>query len=510
MRLTLASKISIAVLGVLLLALLSNIVAIGSAYRFEAIQTTLVVENLESLRAAEELEISLLEQRGYAASYILDEGNEAWLDQLDQHRQDFGYWLGRARDAARSTEEREVLDRLEEVQGAYTRKRDEVIELYDARQEEAATKMLLHDVVALNQQAYDLCEDYIAVNNRLVDDASARVRRQVERSTAMAIVTFAVTVVLGVGLLCLFFQGVIFPLKRMAVEVRAVAGQRERDAEGAISDELRELGHYVKLLMTNVAETRSDLEQSRTQLAHADKLAAVGKLAASVAHEIRNPLTSVKMWLYSLRRTLGQDDQAQQKFDMISEEIARLESIVRNFLEFSKPPRLKLQPQSVSLVLDKTTELVHQSLETQRIRLVRREGRELPQVMVDAEQLKQVFLNLINNAIDAMPRGGEVRLSCASAHRGGRDMVAVRLADSGGGMTADVQQRIFEPFFTTKENGTGLGLSVAASIMARHAGLLELESSGSQGTQWVVWIPAVDSKCMLPMSESRIRPALSP
>jgi signal transduction histidine kinase len=510
MRLTLASKISIAVFGVLLLALVSNIVAISSAYRFEAIQTTLVADNLESLRAAEELEISLLQQRGYAASYILDEGNEAWLDQLNQHRADFGHWLGRARDAARSSEEREVLDRLEEVQGASTRKRDEVVKLYDAGQKDVATQMLLHDVVALNQQAYDLCEDYIAMNNRLVDGASARVRRQVEQSTAVAIVTFAVTVVLGVGLLWLFFQGVIFPLKQMAAEVRTVAGKEEGEAGGAGSDELWELRHYVKHLMTDVTETRSDLEQSRTQLAHSDKLAAVGKLAACVAHEIRNPLTSVKLWLYSLRRNLGQDDQTQQKFDMVSEEIARLESIVRNFLEFAKPPSLKLQPQSVSLLLDKATELVQQSLESQRIRLVRRDERELPQAMVDAEQLKQVFLNLINNAIDAMPRGGEVHLSSTSAHRGGREMVAVRLADSGDGMTADVQQRVFEPFFTTKENGTGLGLNVAASIMARHNGLLELESSGPQGTQWVIWIPAADSKRMLASSESRIRPALSP
>lgn len=490
MRQPLTSKISVAVVGVLALAALSSLVAIGSAYRFEAMLRTLVAENLQSVRAAEELEIALLEQRGYVSSYILDQGNRKWLQELDRHRQAFDEWLGRARQAARSDKERDILDRLEVVQQAYARKRDEAVELYDGGSEEHATQILLRDVAVLYQEAFDLCEQFIDVNQQLVNEAMTSVRRQVERITVVIAAVLLITVSLGFALLWLFFRGVIFPLRRIAADVRTAAVGNEMSSEDFHTDELRELGRYVQLLMTDVAETRSDLEHSRTQLAHSDKLAAVGKLAAGVAHEIRNPLTAIKMWLYSLRRNVQQDNDTQQKFGIIAEEIGRLESIVRNFLEFSKPQKLQVEPISVERILDKTVELLWHRFEAQSINVERNDAGNLPQVLADAEQLQQVFLNLLNNSVDAMPNGGKVRITCSRSHHGGRAMVTVRLADSGPGIPQEVKERIFEPFFTTKDEGTGLGLCIAASVMARHRGLLELESTDTMGTQWTVRLPA--------------------
>lgn len=486
MRVPLGSKISVAVCGVLALAVLSSVVAIGSAYRFEAFQKTLVEDNLASVQAAEELEIALLRQRGYVASYILDGGNPVWLERLEKHEDDFDYWLDQARQVARSDEERRILDRLEEVHPAYARQRAEVVRLYDAGQHERAKQTLLSDVAARYEESYELCEQFIVANQQLVDAVTGEVRRQVAQITLIVSVILGITVCLGVALLWLFFRGVIFPLRRIAADVRLAAGDERANTR---DDEMRELGRYVKLLMTNVAETRSDLEHSRAQLAHADRLATVGKLAASVAHEIRNPLTAVKMWLYSLRRTLGQQDEALHKFHIISDEIARLESILRNFLEFARPPQLRLLAQPVTPLLENTLELLKHRLLDQQIVVARNDEADLPDVVVDAEQFRQVILNLLINALDALPDGGEVCISCSTARHAGREMVAVRVADSGAGMPEDVRQRIFEPFFSTKEEGTGLGLCIAASIMARHAGVLELESAEIQGTQWTVWIP---------------------
>lgn len=491
MRLSLATKISLVLVGVLVLAALSSIVSILSAYRFEALQQTLVAENLASVRAAEELEIALLEQRGYVSSYILDGGNAKWLGQLSERRKTFDYWLAQARDTARSDPERKLLDRLEVVQREYAAKRDEVVSLYDSGQKEAARQTLLGDVVTLYEQTYDLCEKFIDANQRLVDATSADVRRQVERVTWVITGVLIATLLLGFALLWFFFQGVIFPLRRIAADARTAAGGEGTGTEYIRTDELRELGRYVELLMADVAETRSDLAHSRTQLARSEKLAAVGKLAASVAHEIRNPLTSMKMWLYSLRRTIGSDHESQQKLDVLSDEIVRLDDIVRHFLEFSRPPQLKTAPLSISRLLDKTLGLVKYRLEEQHIEVDRTEEPDLPEALADAEQLMQVFVNLINNAVDAMPRGGTIRLSVSRSSRGGHEMLAVRIADTGPGMPEDVQERIFEPFFTTKPEGTGLGLCIAASVMARHGGTLLLESSTTAGTQWTAWIPTV-------------------
>jgi signal transduction histidine kinase len=491
MRPSLATKISLVLVGVLVLAVLSSIVSILSAFRFEAFQKTLVTDNLASVQAAEELEIALLEQRGYVLSYILDGGKGKWLEQLAERRKSFDYWLTQARETARSDPERKLLDRLEIVQHSYAGKRDEVVSLYDSGQEEAAKRVLLGDVVALYEQTYNLCEEIIDANQQLVDETSADVRRQVEQVTLVIIVVLIVTMLLGMALLWFFFQGVIFPLRRLAADARSAAGEKFDDVGHVRTDELRELGRYVEFLMVDVAETRSDLAHSRTQLARSEKLAAVGKLAASVAHEIRNPLTSMKMWLYSLRRTMGADHESQQKLDVLSDEIARLDNIVRHFLEFSRPPQLKTAPQQMGQILDKTVGLVRYRLEEQHIEVRRTDEPGLPEVPVDAEQLIQVFVNLINNAVEVMPHGGLLRLSIAKSSRGGQEVLAVHLADTGSGMPEDVQQRIFEPFFTTKPEGTGLGLCIAASVMARHGGGLMLESSSSEGTEWVVWIPTI-------------------
>ncbi len=489
MRLSLAAKITLALVGVLVLTLLSSVIAIVSAHRFESLQKTLVDDNLASVRAAEELEIALLVQRGYVSSYILDNGNRVWLTRLHEQRGDFDYWLAAARKTARSDDERQILDRLATVQSQYAQKREDVVAQFDKGQVEEAKELLLRQVAAIYQQSYDLCEQFIDVNQRLVDATSADVRRQVERVTVVVTATLIITLVLATALLWLFFQGVLSPLRRISANARLASGDESIETGTLQRDELRELGHYVQLLMANVAETRLDLEHSREQLASAEKLAAVGKLAASVAHEIRNPLTSMKMWLYSLRRSLEPDDRNRQKLDVVSDEIARLDNIVRHFLEFSRPPPLKIGRHDIGQILDKTLDLVACRLQQRQIRLARPDKPDTSPVMADAEQLQQVLVNLINNAVEAMPQGGEIRVSAVPATLGERDMVAVRVADSGPGIPAEVQERVFEPFFTTKPEGTGLGLCIAASIMAGHGGALKLEASDSHGTRWAVFIP---------------------
>jgi PAS domain S-box-containing protein len=223
---------------------------------------------------------------------------------------------------------------------------------------------------------------------------------------------------------------------------------------------------------------------------NAEKLASIGKLAASIAHEIRNPLTSIKVRLYSIRRAVSRDTRLTERFRVVWEEIDRLESVVRNFLDFSRPPALKLQPNSVSRLVDKTLELVGQRLRELGIETVRREDPNLPIVHVDAEQMKQVLLNLLTNAAEAMPNGGRIEITAGRGASENGSMVVVRVKDTGPGIPNDLVHHVFEPFFSTKEDGTGLGLCVSARIVERHGGRLELEETGRNGTCFAVWIPA--------------------
>jgi len=292
-------------------------------------------------------------------------------------------------------------------------------------------------------------------------------------------------------LLWLLIRGVLIPIRRMVADADLFAGGDTGTVTEPEGDELRLVGRHFRALMTDVAKTRLTLAESRSRLLSAERLASVGKLAASVAHEMRNPLSSMKMWLYSIRKTTSSDPALDRKLGILSEEINRLESIVRNFLEFSRPPAVKLQPCSVLQVMEKTLEIVHPWLDTKNIRVLQDHAHDLPQVRADPEQLKQVFANLLDNAAAAMPGGGEISISSsAEADGAGCPWIAVRIRDTGPGIPDDVRARMFEPFFTTKDDGTGLGLCIAANIMVRHGGQLILESSTSRGTTFAVRVPS--------------------
>ena len=491
MRFTLANKVSIAVGGVVFLAVFSSMSALLLSWHVENLMQRMAAENLPSVRAAEELEIAVLEQRGFVSQYLLDGGNKKWLDELRRRERNYHHWLARAHETAHSSEEKDLLHKLDNVYHQYDAKRVEVVNLYDGGDIPAAKELLVHDVNDLYQQAYDLCEEFIRANEQNVDKVVTGSRNQVRWATMAVSGCVILTLVLAVAMLWLFFHGVVFPIREMVCDARNFAGETSSGDRQLPTDELRTVGVYLRNLMSDVSDSRTTLERSRNQLRDAEKLASVGKLAASVAHEIRNPLTAIKMWLFSIQKDVGGCEAIDHKFTIVSEEIRHLESIVRDFLEFSRPLDLKLSAMSATSVLDKTLQLIEPRIADRKIRLLREDRSDLPMILADPEQLKQVFINLLNNAVEVAGAGGCIRITTAvESGFDGRKMVVVRISDNGPGIPADVSRRIFEPFYTTKDGGTGLGLCIAARIMARHQGRVVLDSSNKQGTTFGVHIPA--------------------
>lgn len=495
MRFSLATRISAAVVGVVLLALATSLAAFYATWKIQRLLSITVHENLPSVRAAEELEIALLEQRGRVGSFILDEGNREWLEQLPELEQRFYRWLEEARNTATTSKEHRILDQLEVVYDKYDAERAHVIALFDAGDEAQARHALLNDVYELYQQAYDLCEAFIDANFRYVSRSIESATRQMHRSAIVSSVAIALTLALGVALLWLFFAGVLFPLRRMIADAQGFAGRSPGVSDGSSGDELHAIGAYLRLLMSDMAETRTSLEDSRARLSTAEKLASVGRLATSIAHEIRNPLTAVKMWLFSIRSGVAGDSGMERKLDIVSEEINRLEEIIHDFLDFSRPAPLKLERHDLRGVVRRTLDLLACRIEDRGIQLNCRLPEEPVPAVADGSQLQQVLINLVNNAIDASADGGEIYVDLgADRDADGRAIHILRVRDTGGGMPDDIRDRIFDPFFTTKEGGTGLGLSIAAQIIARHQGRLVLESTSECGTTFSVCIPAAEEE----------------
>jgi signal transduction histidine kinase len=243
-----------------------------------------------------------------------------------------------------------------------------------------------------------------------------------------------------------------------------------------------------------IAPLRHQLTETNAIILRQEKLAALGVLAAGVAHEIRNPLTAIKFRLYSLKKNLPGAASDNEDAAVIGNEINRLERIVRDFLQFARPSDPALAVIPAQRILVEVQELLQAQLNKSAIEL-KLEPSASAWVRADRQQIKQVLINLVQNSADSIEHGGiitlRVRSGSGSGRYGGGDTVILDVADNGKGIPPEVQKRLFDPFFTTKESGTGLGLPIAASIVEKHGGELRYQTELRCGTTFSVVLPGV-------------------
>ncbi len=255
-----------------------------------------------------------------------------------------------------------------------------------------------------------------------------------------------------------------------------------------------------------IAPLRRKLVQSEVLLEKQEKLATLGTLAAGIAHEIRNPLTSIKARLYLLGKRVATDAASTADTGVISSEIGRLERIVQDVLHFARPSEPQLKVVRADAPLRDVFTLMGRTLESGRVQLAIEAGPEL-HVSIDAALIEQVLINLVRNAAEAIEGQGRVTLRVRASHaeiHGRSSSVAVlEVTDTGKGIPPEVEKRLFDPFFTTKDAGTGLGLSIAARIVEKHGGALEYQTQPGHGTTFGIVLPVVPA----PATGSAIPPA---
>jgi two-component system, NtrC family, sensor histidine kinase HydH len=256
----------------------------------------------------------------------------------------------------------------------------------------------------------------------------------------------------------------------------------------------QQIKRYQELAGT-LAETNRKLEQAQEEARRSERLAALGQMSAGLAHEIRNPLGVIKGSAEMLHQKLGESNPlASELAGYISSETNRLSALVTRFLDFARPLHPELAPQEITLVLERALHDVGLTQKDQPVRVERTYEADLPKVPLDESLCEQAFVNLIQNAYDAMGSvGGTLQVTAARAHSAGRDGVEVRIEDTGPGIPAELREQIFNPFVTTKKAGVGLGLSIVSRIIDGHHGTIRVESGGSAnglaGTCFVVFFP---------------------
>ena len=275
----------------------------------------------------------------------------------------------------------------------------------------------------------------------------------------------------------------------------------------------QELRRFNEELEERVRKATEDLRKTQEQLIQSSRLSALGQLSAGVAHEIRNPLTSIRILIHSLMERLSPDDIRRDDIEVIENEIERINQIIKQFLDFARPSKPKMERVDINKLIADTLLLLSHELMEQDVD-IEQEMLPLPCILADREQMRQIFLNLILNAMQAMPGGG--RLKVFTAHVEGdapsasisapievgaapcgrpHDVeaalsclkkkgshVKISFQDEGNGIPESILGKLFEPFFTTKEEGIGLGLSIIKRIVEDHQGKIEVESTEGKGS----------------------------
>ena len=489
-KISLRIKVVLLVLSLLMVTVGTGTVTMWLIYRIGSVLIYVIDNNVQGLDASQGMETSLTVQNGFMTYYLLD-SNPDWLSQLRTHRHDFEEWLTKAREASYTERQRNLLAEMASRHAAYESVLDRAIDRYLSGDKEGGYQLHLAAERDL-QLLRGLCDSYRAIHAKGIDEARSEIRTQGRYINTLILFCIPATLVLGVVLFYILINQILEPIRLLA------AGSRPNNPDGRVVNEVKALSQRVSSLMEDVDHTQTQLQLSQEHLVQSEKLAMVGKLAASVAHTIRNPLTSVKMRLFSMERSLGLSGTQQEDFDVISEEIRHIDNILRNFLEFSRPPKLKIQNVSLSDVVDNAIQLLKHRIESYGVELELYRQRRLPEIEGDAEQLKEVLVNLILNACEAMVDGGSIiireeeGISEPTGH-----VLVVRVSDNGPGIPESVLERVFEPFFSMKEEGTGLGLSIAMRIIEDHRGWLNVRSREGRGTTFTITLPCKEGGAWL-------------
>lgn len=470
----------------LCITIIGAILMVWYTYKTEKIFKDIIDKNIIIYQSAEALSTAMVNQKGYV-SYFLIDNNPNWLDEMHKYRRMFNAHLIKVKSLAEEPWEKKAVAQISTGYADYIQIKDQVISLYKAGEYKKGAA--IHQKVrAYFSNIMTLCEQFKTFHKNKISEAIQSSQKESNRLRYMALLAIVIVTVLSLLINYIFARHILEPIRKLAHEADRIG------TANASANEMTALQNSVQGLIENAEETHKKLEKSQATLMQSEKMALLGKLAAGTAHSIRNPLTSVKMRLFSLNRSCRFSNDQQEDFNVISEEIKQINKIVENFLEFARPPRLSTRHMSPSTVVDAALHLLDQRLKSYNVttRLIRQD--QLPETAVDPEQLKEVLVNIMINACEAMDNGGLILIQEEKNYvEPLKKVVVIRIMDNGPGIDPEIQSRIFEPFFTTKDEGTGLGLSIAFNIINGHGGWLDVKSDTGKGTTFIITLPVKEA-----------------
>ena len=392
---------------------------------------------------------------------------------------------------------REMAQRIQQLDGRYREYQLAATKVYSALEESYPDRSLVNQQMGeLKQLEGSIGRDirfiHAALEKRINDQVAKAEQR--ERRTGVTIIALSVLAI-GVGLLATAISARILRPVRTLIEGASRIGRGDYTTQLEVrgADEISVLAREFNQMAKSLQEREQQLKQQQEALVQAEKLAAIGRVSAQIAHEVRNPLSSIGLNVELLEEALGRASfgseaeakEARALLGAVTREVDRLTEVTDEYLRLGRIPKPALTAEDINQVLSNVLEFSREEMERSRVQVIPRLDPLTPRVLADEAQLRQVFLNLLRNSRESMDGGGKLVVASRPAD-GGAEVV---FSDSGRGMSGDVQERIFEPFFSTKEGGTGLGLAVSRQILQAHGGTIRCESQPGAGTTFVIRLP---------------------
>jgi signal transduction histidine kinase len=450
----------------------------------------LLSENVASQAAAQTLEIQIRRLRFHSFLYLVDPTPDR-RKLIDQDHLNIEEALARTRGAVHNDKQRRF---VQEIEAGYQQYHSEV----DALLTGAAKDVPRTDLAKLAddhpvQHIVKPVQDLVSANQeamREIDQESQRVARQAHITMiCLALVAPISGLLAGYGMA----RGLSRSIYQLSVRVRDMAQRLERDVASVSIEadgDLQHLDQQLSYVVQRVEEVTERQQRHQSEMLRAEQLAAVGQLAAGVAHEIRNPLTSVKMLVEVALRSPERGLLTLDDLRVIHREVTRLEHTVQGFLDFARLPAPRRLACDLREIVNQAVELVQSRSRQQKVAIdVSLPGTPMI-VNVDREQLRTVLVNLLLNGLDAMPQGGRLRISLTGTPLDG---IELSVADTGHGIAPEIKERLFRPFATTKETGTGLGLSISRRIVEEHGGSISVKNNPDGGACFTISLSPVES-----------------
>jgi signal transduction histidine kinase len=472
------------------ITLAGGFLIISYIYKIQDETYLLMEQNVQSAKMAKELNLSLFEIRAASLTYLFDRSSER-IAALQEKQNEFIVLLEKAKASANSEEEDNLLQQIAALFSNYQQTLTNALELHRKGYISQPNALIVHASQDLINTIEEKTNGFISSKEsaQAAYGESIKTNDDIIRTAMYALGCGGI--ILGLVLGWLIARIILNPIYKLVLKVRDAAGsEMVEHIKMSPGKELEELDLHINRLIGRINQAHEDLQKNRELLERSSKLAAIGKIAPALAHEIRNPLTAIKMLIYAMMQEPEINEDKRHDLEIITHEINRVEGFLQNFLKYARPAKPQMRMVSIIPEIKDTLQLMQPRLRQSNITLTESHQHENLRIKADPDMIKQIVMNLVLNAVESMGQDGELKLTTlVNADDAENQLFQISVSDTGPGIPDEIKDSLFDPFVKGKDQGVGLGLSISQRIAELHRGWISAANNSGKGATFTIHLP---------------------